>query len=204
MTAEQRREQLLDVLTALVLREGYGAASIDRIAREAGIARTVVYAHFGNLEGMQHALVERTEQRALRAIREIVPEIPLGDDPDRILVEALRGLLTQVRDDPETWRLALLPIDGAPAELRDVIGRAKRAVTGLLEPVIAWGITARGGPQGLDAELFTRALITLAEDAARLVVDDPERFSPDRIADFTATLLASVQRGPAPGAPAPS
>lgn len=203
MTAEQRREQLLDVLTHLVLTEGYGAASIDRIAREAGIARTVVYAHFGNLDGMQHALVERTEQRALRAIREIVPEIPLGDDPDAILVEALRGLLTQVRDDPETWRLALLPIEGAPGELRGVIGRAKRAVTSLLEPVIAWGIAARGGPVGLDPELFTHALISLVEDAARLVVEDPERYPPDRIAGFTATLLASVQRGPAPGPPEP-
>ncbi len=197
MTAEQRREQLLDVLTTLVLEEGYGAASIDRIARDAGIARTVVYAHFGNLEGMQRALVDRTEHRALRTIRSIVPDMPLGEDPDAILVDALRDLLTRVRDDRDTWRLALLPIEGAPAELRGVIGRAKKAVSDLLEPVITWGIGARGGPTNLDAELFTRTLITLAEDAARLVLSDPDRFPPDRIADFTATLLANVRRGDA-------
>ncbi len=186
------------MLTTLVLEEGYGAASIDRIAREAGIARTVVYAHFGNLEGMQRALIERTEQRALQAIRSIVPDMPMGEDPDAILVEALRSLLSRVRDDRDTWRLALLPIEGAPAELRGVIGRAKDAVSTLLGPVITWGIAARGGPPGLDAELFTRALITLAEDAARLVLTDPARYPPDRIADFTATLLASVERGQRP------
>jgi len=194
MSAQERREQLLDVLTSIVLDEGYGAATIDSIARRAGIARTVVYAHFGNLEGIQHALVERTEQRALEAIRRIIPDMPLGEDPDTILVEAMRALLEQIRDDPDTWRLALLPVDGAPGELREVIGRAKKTVSGLLEPVIAWGIAARGGPVGLDSELFTRALITLVEDAGRMLLSDPERYPPQRIADFTATLLSSIQR----------
>lgn len=181
MTAEERREQLLDVLTDLVLNEGYGSASIDRIAREAGIARTVVYAHFGNLEGMQHALIERTEQRALQGIRRIVPDMPVDDDPDVVLVEALHGFLQGVLDDPSTWRLALLPIDGAPAELRGVIGRAKQAVAGLLEPVIAWGVVQRGGPQGIDPEILTRLLVTIIEDTARMVLSEPERYDPDRI-----------------------
>jgi len=195
MSADERREQLLDVLTAIVLDDGYGAASIDGIARQAGIARTVVYAHFGNLEGMQRALIERTEHRALQTIRQIVPDTPVSEDPDAVLAEALHALLVRVRDDPSTWRLALLPADGAPAELRAAIGRAKGAVAKLLEPVIAWGIEARGGPTGLDPELMTRMIITLAEDCMRLVVEDPERFSPDRIGGFAATLLENVRRG---------
>ena len=197
MTAEERREQLLDVLTALVLEEGYGSASIDRIARDAGIARTVVYAHFGNLEGMQHALIERTEQRALQGIRRIVPDMPVDDDPDVVLVDALHGFLRGVLDDPNTWRLALLPIDGAPAELRGVIGRAKDAVSGLLEPVIAWGVVQRGGPQDIDPEILTRLLITVIEDTARMVLSDPERYDPERIVTFTRALLLSISRGDA-------
>lgn len=195
MTAEERREQLLDVLSDVVLDEGYGAASIDRIAREAGIARTVVYAHFGNLEGVQHALIERTEQRALQGIRRIVPDLPVEDDPDVILVEALHGFLQGVLDDPRTWRLALLPIDGAPAELRGVIGRAKQAVSGLLEPVIAWGVVQRGGPKGIDPEILTRLLVTIIEDTARMVLSEPERYDPDRIVAFTQALLRSIARG---------
>ena len=64
MAPEARREQLLDVTADLVLREGYGAVSIDRVAREATIARTVVYAQFGNLQGLLEALVDRTQRRA--------------------------------------------------------------------------------------------------------------------------------------------
>ncbi|PTL58341.1 TetR/AcrR family transcriptional regulator [Paraconexibacter algicola] len=194
MSADERREQLLDVLADLVLSEGYGAASIDRIAREAGIARTVVYAHFGNLEGMQHALIARTENRALQGIRRVVPDAPVGEDPDALLLEALHGFLRGVHDDPITWRLALLPIDGAPAELRGVIQRAKDAVSGLIVPVIAWGLEQRGGPRGLDPALFTRLLITVLEDTARLVLEDPHANDPDRIVDFTRTLLQSISR----------
>lgn len=197
MTAEERREQLLDVLTQLVLEEGYGAASIDRIARDAGIARTVVYAHFGNLEGMQHALIERTAHRALQGIRRIVPDLPVDDDPDVVLLEALEGFLRGVRDDPGTWRLALLPSDGAPAELRGVIDRAKEAVGALLAPLIEWGITQRGGPEGIDTEIFTRLLVTVLEDTARMVLTQPERYDPDRIVEFTRALLRSIARGEA-------
>lgn len=194
MTADERREQLLDVLSDLVLEEGYGAASIDRIAREAGIARTVVYAHFGNLEGMQHALIERTEHRALQGIRRIVPDTPEDEDPDAILLEALHAFLRGVQDDPSTWRLALLPIDGAPAELRGVIQRAKDAVGALLVPVITWGLEQRGGPKGLDPAIFTRLLITVLEDTARMVLAEPEQYDPDRIVEFTDALLQSVAR----------
>jgi AcrR family transcriptional regulator len=195
MSAQQRRDQLLDVLSTLVLREGYGAVSIDRVSREAQIARTVLYSHFGNLEGFLHALIERTEQRAVGQIRAVIPDIDFEEDPDTVLIEALRSFLTMVRDEPETWRLALFPVEGAPPELRETLTRVRAGLVGLLQPVAANGIERRGGPQGLDTELFSRLLIGFGEEGAKLVLSDPERFSPDRMADFTATIMGSVQRG---------
>ena len=88
MSAQERRDQLLDVLSQIVLAEGYGAVSIDRVSRDAQIARTVIYSHFGNLEGMLHALIERTEQRAVGQIREVIPDIDFEEDPDTVLIEA--------------------------------------------------------------------------------------------------------------------
>src|SRR3954447_660858 len=108
MSAEGRREQLLDVLTDIVLGEGFGAVSIDRLARDAGIARTVVYAHFGNIDGLLQALVERAERRALSQVRGVVPDFPDERDPDEILIEAVAAFLETVTRDPRTWRLALL------------------------------------------------------------------------------------------------
>jgi AcrR family transcriptional regulator len=194
MSAQERRDQLLDVLSQLVLAEGYGAVSIDRVSREAQIARTVIYSHFGNLEGFLHALIERTEQRAVGQIRAVIPDIDFEEDPDTVLIEALRGFLTMVRAEPDTWRLALFPVEGAPPELRETLARVRTGLVGLLEPVAASGIERRGGPQGLDTELFSRLLISFGEEGAKLVLSDPERYPPDRLAEFTSTIMGSVRR----------
>jgi AcrR family transcriptional regulator len=194
MSAQERRDQLLDVLASIVLTEGYGAVSIDRVSRDAQIARTVIYSHFGNLEGLLHALIERTEQRAVGQIRTVIPDIDFEEDPDIVLIEALRSFLTMVRAEPDTWRLALFPVEGAPPELRETLARVRAGLVGLLEPVAATGIERRGGPQGLDAELFSRLLVSFGEESAKLVLSDPETYPPDRLAEFTATIMGAVRR----------
>lgn len=194
MSAQERRDQLLDVLAAIVLAEGYGAVSIDRVSRDAAIARTVIYSHFGNLDGLLHALIERTEQRAVTQIRAVIPDIDFEEDPDVVLIEALRTFLTMVQAQPETWRLALFPVEGAPPELRETLNRVRTGLVNLLQPVATHGIERRGGPQGLDAELFSRLLVSFGEEGAKLVLSDPEKWSPDRLADFTTTIMGAVRR----------
>ena len=196
MTAEARRTQLLDVVGDLVIAEGFGAVSIDRVAREAGIARTVVYSHFGELNGMLEALADRAEQRALSQVRELLPEPPIAGDPDEILVDAIGAMFTMLRDDPRTWRIVLHPPEGAPAAQRKRLAGGRDAVIALLVPVIEWGIEQRGGPEGLDASLFARALVTLCEDAARLALRDPGTYPPERFTDFARVLLGALRRNP--------
>jgi AcrR family transcriptional regulator len=193
MTAEARRAQLLDVLADLVIAEGFGAVSIDRVAREAGIARTVVYSHFGDLPGLLDALADRAEQRALTQVRELVPEPPIEGDPDDVLVDAISAVLAIVREDPRTWRIVLHPPEGAPAAQRHRYAAGRDAVIALLVPVVTWGLEQRGGPEGLDPELFARALVTLCEDAARLTLRDPERYSPERMTGFVRVLLRAMR-----------
>jgi AcrR family transcriptional regulator len=191
---EQRREQLLDVLTKIVLDEGFGAVSIDRVARDADIARTVVYSQFGNLEGMLNALMDRASTRAVGQVSAVIPELPVSRDPDELLVDAIRSFTTLVRDHPRLWRLVLFPVEGAPPVVRERIAQGRAAVFALLEPLVEWGVQARGGPADMDTELLARGMLTMGEDAARIVVADPENFTPDRIADFTATLLRALAR----------
>jgi AcrR family transcriptional regulator len=194
MSAQERRDQLLDVLSQIVLAEGYAAVSIDRVSRDAQIARTVIYSHFGNLDGMLRALIERTEQRAVGQIREVIPDIDFEADPDVVLIEAVRTFLTMVRDEPQTWRLALFPVEGAPPELRATLARVRTGLVGLLQPVADSGIERRGGPKGLDTELFSRLLVSFGEEGAKLVLSNPDKYTPDRMADFTATIMGAVRR----------
>lgn len=193
MSAQERRSQLLDVLATIVLEEGWTAVSIDRIAREANIARTVVYAHFGNLEGMVQALIERTQQRALDSVRTVIPDLDFDDDPDNVLVDALRAFLAAVTEDPQTWQLVYFPSEGAPAALREHLEAAKEATLSLLIPIVERGLARRGGPQ-LDVELTARALLTAGDQAARLMLYEPERYPPERLIDFASALLRALRR----------
>ncbi|HET9012763.1 MAG TPA: helix-turn-helix domain-containing protein, partial [Gemmatimonadaceae bacterium] len=91
MSAEQRREQLLDVTKSLALERGFHAVSIEAVAREAGITRPVVYGHFEDLGGLLEALVDRESRRALAQLATVLPsDLSEGDARDH-LFDALRS-----------------------------------------------------------------------------------------------------------------
>src|ERR687891_58260 len=106
---EERREQLLDAALRVLDADGFGALTVEGVAREADLAKTVVYDTFGNREELLRALLAREQERALSALAAAMPTAPLADDPRQILGEALTTLLEGVREHPETWRLILLP-----------------------------------------------------------------------------------------------
>src|SRR6478672_9862208 len=121
MSAEARREQLLDVTKAIVAERGFHAVSIEAVAREAGITRPIVYGHFSDLAGLLEALVDREGERALAQLAKLLPTDLGSGDPSEQLLAGLRGYLDAVQADPATWRLVLMPPEGAPEILRERI-----------------------------------------------------------------------------------
>ena len=117
MKAPARREQLLDAAKAVVAEEGFHGVSIEAVARRAGITRPIVYRHFEDLRALLEALVERETVRALAQLRQFMPR-ELGGDPREALLASLGGYLQAVESDPVTWRLMLVPPEGAPAHSR--------------------------------------------------------------------------------------
>lgn len=62
---QERRSLILDHTAAIVAREGVAQLSIERIGREAGISKSLVYAYFPNLTELLRELYQR-EMRQLR------------------------------------------------------------------------------------------------------------------------------------------
>src|ERR1700722_16292251 len=54
-----REQQLLDVAEEQFAVHGYGGASIEVIAKLAGVSRPIVYDHFGDKEGVYIACLRR-------------------------------------------------------------------------------------------------------------------------------------------------
>src|SRR5215217_6519694 len=193
MTASERREQLLDATKAIIDRSGFYAVSIEAVAREAGITRPVVYGHFEDLPGLLDALVEREAERALGQLASVLPGEVSRESPREALMAAMKGYLEAAGSDPATWRLVLMPPEGAPQSLRAAIATGRAAVLTRLAAVVEPG--AGPGPDSPDPELTARMLSVLADEAVRLVLTDPERYPPDRILDHTRWLLSALPAG---------
>ena len=194
MRAAERREQLLDMTLDLVVERGFHAVTIEAVAQAAGVTRPIVYKQFTDLPGLVRALIDREEDRAISQLARAIPDIPGDRDPDELLVEGLQRYLEAVHEAPKTWRLILLPPEGVPAVFHERTNRTRRNVLRQLEKLVAWGIERRGGPKELDSELFARLLMEMAEDSARLLLTQPQKFTIDRIVEFARTLMAAVNR----------
>ena len=178
MSAEERREQLLDVTKEIAAGDGFHAISIERVAREAGVSRPIVYGHFQDLPGLLEALVERERRRAVEQLAGVIPAEFSGDPAEQLLA-TFRCYLEAVRAEPATWRLTLMPPEGAPKVLHDAIARGRAAVVEQLALALGPTLPDAEGPP--DPELTSRMLSALADEGARLLLTDPEHFPVERI-----------------------
>jgi len=180
LTGPQRREQILDVTKAMVGERGFHGISIDAVARRAGISRPIVYGHFENMAGLLNALVEREGARAIEQLMALLPRPGSGQDPRDVLIGGLRAFLEAVRDEPVTWRLVLMPPEGTPEILRERAIQVRRAVTDQLAALAPQVMTAAGKPPP-DAELAALTMQAVAEDAARLLLENPGEYPIERL-----------------------
>jgi AcrR family transcriptional regulator len=196
---DERRTQLLDAALAIFAEEGLPGVSIEAIARRAGVTRPVVYGVYSDLEELMNALLEREEARALEQVISAMPALPGASgteqrEPDQIAVDALSTFLHAVADNPLTWRLILLPVEGTPHSLRDRVERTRSQLLEQVEALMAWGIDERGGPHDVEVELLARSMLALTEEAGRLVLTRPDEFTPERVAAFAQALIGKIGR----------
>jgi AcrR family transcriptional regulator len=179
MSSAERREQLLDATKELVLEHGFHAVSIEAVARAAGVSRPIVYGHFHDLAGLLEALTERESMRALEQLSAVLVRDLETREPRQELLRALGKYLDVARADPGTWRLVLMPPEGAPATLRERIAIGRAAVLSQLAEAVRSGFGP--GRQSPDPELTATMLSTFADEQVRLMLTDPDRFPVERI-----------------------
>jgi len=110
MRAPERREQLLDIALELIVEKGFNALTMDAVARAADVSRPVVYKQFADVADLQHAVLDREEQRALEDLARSIPWKPGDADPDDVALDAIRRF-------PELFARMLLEFAQASARL---------------------------------------------------------------------------------------
>lgn len=188
MNAESRRGQILDVTHAIVDAEGFHAATPNRIAREAGISRSLIYQQFGDLAGLFVALIDRESARAAAQFA-AATATPVEAGAD-ILVDIFDAVLGAVDMRPATWRLFLFPPQGAPPELHERLAQAQDTVRRYLV-----GALLRLYPDTADPDYVARVMHAAGRELLQLRLADPQAATRDRI---LALLRSLVRRSGSP------
>lgn len=175
MRADERREQILDVAHDIVDGEGFHAATLARIADAAGVTRPVLYQHFGDLGGLFVALIDREADRAATQFAEAISE-PAEQPDDDPFMHAFDGALRAIDVHPATWRLFLLPPEGAPPELHRRVALAQDAVRGYLTQQLL-----RLFPDLPDPDYTARIIHAVGREMLCLRLTDPDDATPERL-----------------------
>ncbi|MGH2914946.1 MAG: TetR/AcrR family transcriptional regulator [Solirubrobacteraceae bacterium] len=196
LTFEARREQLLDVATRLVAEHSFHVATVEAVARAAGVSRAIIYQHFGDLHGLMQAVMDRELARAHAQVSETTLTDLREGDPMRLMLESLRAFLTAVHDHPVTWRLVLMPPEGAPEVLRQRIELGRASVRARMTAAV--GPLLQSESEGADAELTADVLSAISDEYARLLIGDPSRYPPERLIAHAQWWLGHRWGNPTP------
>ena len=151
MSAAQRREVIERAASEVFSERGYRGASIDAIARRAGVSAPVIYDHFVSKQELHRGLLERHYAE----LRQIWREQLAGDEPaETRIARAFDAWFAYVQARPYAWRMLFRDTTGVPeieAIHRDVAASSRAAVLPLLarEPT-AQQITGTADPVAME------------------------------------------------------
>lgn len=176
---EVSRERILDAAAELFSQRGYAGAGVDQLAARSGIAKTAIYYHFGNKEGLLAAVLERAATTWIDGIQAAAKQ---AGDPIARLDRALAGMRAMLEEKP--WILKLVQIlalevaEEKPevrATLQSILRRAREAiVTGLHEAL---------GIELPNAERIAGVMLALLDGISLGLHLDPEAISLDEAFD---------------------
>ena len=97
----ERREQLLNTALRLFAEEGYEATSISKIAKEAGVAKGLLYNYFASKE----ELMEQIIYLGIGKMSGLFTTIRKEGDPKEVIKEALYQVRDSLKSDLVFWKL---------------------------------------------------------------------------------------------------
>ncbi len=196
-TRQRRRERLLAVGAALLLRDGYHAATMEGIAAAAGVSKATLYAYFPDKAALFLAAIEGGQigpsPATVRETRETLEQIlrALAEPQGR---EAVTAALRRLLDLAAAGRADPFPrlMDGLAFDQPELLAQARlllmqRHDEQFQRPLGALPLRL---PQGLDFELLVHIFYTLI--AGYQLLDAAVATSPSLTRDRWAEGLAAL------------
>ncbi|HEX3805164.1 MAG TPA: TetR/AcrR family transcriptional regulator [Gaiellaceae bacterium] len=129
--ADDKRRLILDAAVRVFAAQGYDAARVGDIAKEAGVAYGLVYHYYGSKDAVLEAVFREAWGRLMSAISVAVES---GTPAPEQLALVVKIVLRAWRDDPDLVRLLLREVTRSP-HIQDELDEIGRAFEGLQQIV---------------------------------------------------------------------
>jgi len=179
LTADARREQILDVAINVFGRAGYFGASMNDIADAAGVTKPVLYQHFDSKSDLYRALLDEVGTRMLDSIKKATADAADGKEQTELGFQAYFRWVAQRHDEFMLLFGGTARHDG---EFSGQVRRITEAAATTVAPMIAVDIDPA------HRRTLAHALVGLAEGASRRLVGLGEAFDPDEVAREISAL----------------
>ena len=172
LTAEARREAILDAALEVFAQRGYNGSSIDEIAQAAGISKALIYEHFPSKRDLHVSLLESHVQE----IFERLADAAATSDPGEV---RLRAGVDAFLDFVETRRDAfrMLFRDAVEPEVVGIVAAVQRQTAAAVAGMIATEPRKGRGDPRRDAkaiEMLGQQLTGAVQSLALWWGDHPE------------------------------
>ena len=160
LSSGARREVIERAATEVFAEHGYGAATIDEIARRSGVSAPVVYDHFESKAELHAGLLELH----LGEMRSVWAEHLGGEEPPEVRIpRSLDAWFAYVESHPYAWRMIFRDTSGDPevqTAHREIQAQSSRGLLPLLERLPGAEAIA-----GSDAQVAREMVIELMRSA---------------------------------------
>ncbi|OYQ29365.1 TetR family transcriptional regulator [Sandarakinorhabdus cyanobacteriorum] len=178
LAPQERQSLILDRTADIIAREGVSALSMDRIGREAGVSKSLVYAYFPSMTDLLRQLLQR-EWRRLRRLQ--------AEAADR--AETMEGLVRAVTHvylkyiDERGMLIERLQAEPSVSAIHDPTEFGRDTAVGYLAEIVA-------EHYGLPADIARAATdISFGLPAAAGAYLLQRRLSRDVLEDLTVTMI---------------
>lgn len=181
------RERLLEAALAELREHGYAGASLQAIAKRAGLTKGAVYWSFADKQDLFLALVEERLAAPARALMRITETAPVGIATAPL---ASQGVAQILREQPEMVLLGFEHWSLAVREKKLRAGYLERQRA--LRRTLAHALEARhrtlGVPLSYPAEPLAMAIIALATGLAMEALAEPEAVADELYGDVLSLI----------------
>jgi AcrR family transcriptional regulator len=179
----RRRIELLDAADRVIRRLGPDA-SMDGIAAEAGIAKPILYRHFGDKGGLYQALAERYTRALMEELRATMER---SSDPRERIAATIDTYLAFVEREAEAYRFlvhrAMVERPEAQATVADFV----RQVAGEIAVAMREGLLA-AGRDAEGAEPWAHGIVGMVQLAGDWWMTE-RSMARERVVEYLTSLL---------------